>query len=69
MSAKPRDLMLVPDQSRKMLLLLEFRNNEIELLAKKRLPGVLGSSLVLVEYGLWGFQLVDGRHFVIELIR
>ncbi|MFC1665404.1 FG-GAP repeat domain-containing protein [Pseudomonadota bacterium] len=68
-SARPRDLMLVPDQSRKVLMLLEFRNDEFNVLAKKRLPASLGSSLNAIESGLWRFRLIDGRNFVIQLVR
>jgi hypothetical protein len=68
-SASPRDQLLVPDQARRVLMLLEWSPNQWQLIARTQLPGRLGSSLTPTDDGGWRFHLEDGRHFVIQINR
>ena len=68
-SAKPRDQILVPDQARRVLMLLEWSPNQWQLIARTQLPGQLGSSLTPTGDGAWRFQLEDGRHFEVQIDR
>jgi len=68
-SASPRDQLLVPNQARRVLMLLEWSSNQWQLVARAALPGRLTSSLTPSEDGGWYFQLEDGRHFVIRVNR
>jgi len=67
--ATPRDQLLVTDQSRRVLMLLEWSPNEWQIVAKAALPGALASSLVSSGDGRWRFRLEDGRSFEIQLDR
>jgi len=68
-SAKPRDQMLVPDQTRRVLMLLEWSPNRWQVIARTELPGRLGSSLTATDGGGWHFQLEGGRHFEVQIDR
>jgi len=68
-SAKPRDQMLVPDQTRRVLMLLEWSPDQWQLIAQTQLSGQLGSSLTPTGDGGWRFQLEDGRHFEVHIER
>ena len=50
-SASPRDRLLVPNQSRRALMLLEWTGSQWQEIARVELPGVLGSSLKPVRNG------------------
>ncbi|CAB1076445.1 hypothetical protein D1AOALGA4SA_4241 [Olavius algarvensis Delta 1 endosymbiont] len=68
-SAFPRDQLLVPDQARRVLMLLEWSSNQWLMVARAALPGQLGSSLTPTGAGGWHFQLEDSRHFVVQVNR
>jgi hypothetical protein len=68
-SANPRDQMLVPDQTRRVLMLLEWSPNQWQLIARTQLSGQLGSSLTPAGDEGWRFQLEDGRHFKVQIER
>ena len=68
-SASPRDQLLVPDQTRRVLMLLEWSPNQWQVVARTVLPGRLGSSLTPTGDGGWRFQLEDGRHFEVQIDR
>ena len=68
-SAKPRDQLLVPDQARRVLMLLEWSPDRWQLIARTELPGQLGSSLTPTADGGWRFKLEDGRHFEVRIDR
>jgi len=66
-SASPRDQLLVPDQARRVLMLLEWSPNQWQVVARTLLPTRLGSSLVPTDDGGWRFYLEDGRHFEVHI--
>lgn len=66
-TAGPRDQMLVPDQTRRVLMLLEWSPSQWQLIARTELPDQLGSSLTPTVDGGWRFQLEDGRHFEVQI--
>ena len=68
-SASPRDQLLVPNQARRALMLLEWSTGQWQLVARTELPGQLGSSLIPTGDGGWRFQLEDGRHFEVQIDR
>ena len=68
-SAGPRDQLLVPDQARRVLMLLEWSPNQWQVVARTVLPGQLGSSLTPTGDGGWRFQIEDGRHFEVHIDR
>jgi len=68
-SVKPRDQLLVPDQTRRVLMIREWAPNRWQLIARTVLPGQLGSSLSPTGDGGWHFQLEDGRHFEVQIDR
>jgi hypothetical protein len=67
--ATPRDQLLLPDQARRVLMLLEWSPNEWRVIARAALPGPLASSLMPSGDGRWRFRLADGRRFEIQLNR
>ena len=67
--ATPRDQLLVPNQTRRILMLLEWSPNQWQLIARTDLPGQLGSSLTPTAEGGWRFKLEDGRHFEVRIDR
>jgi hypothetical protein len=66
-SASPRDQLLVPDQARRVLMLLEWSSNQWLVVARAVLPGRLESSLTPTGDGGWRFQLEDDRHFEVQI--
>jgi hypothetical protein len=68
-SASPRDQLLVPDQARRVLILLEWSPNQWQVVARTVLPGRLRSSLTPTGDGGWRFQLEDDRHFEVRIDR
>jgi hypothetical protein len=68
-AATPRDQLLVPDQSRRVLMLLEWSPNEWRIVTRAALPGPVASSLVSSGDGRWRFRLADDRNFEIQLDR
>jgi hypothetical protein len=67
--ASSRDQLLVPDQARRVLMLLEWSPNEWRVVARTPLPGPLASSLMSSGDGRWRFRLEDGSHLEIQLDR
>ena len=68
-SASPSDQLLVPDQARRVLMLLKWSPEQWQLVAQAELPGQLGSSLTPAGGESWRFQLEDGRHFEVQIDR
>lgn len=66
--AQFRDRILIPNQSRQVLMMLEYIDKQFQILARKRLPGALQSSLVSIGKEHWRFQIHDGRYFEIKLV-
>ncbi len=66
-SAQPRDRLLVPNQTRSALLLLEFTPEGWHEITRSELSGVLGSSLAFLGKDRWGFRLENGKYFEINL--
>jgi hypothetical protein len=67
--ASPRDQLLVPNQTRRALMLLEWSPDQWRVAARAALPGPLGSSLAPTQDGKWRFHLEDGRHFAVQISR
>jgi len=67
--AQFRDWILLPNQSRRELMLLEYVDSKFQILARRRLPGSLQSTLVSIGKERWRFQIQDGRYFEIELVK
>ena len=68
-SATPRDQLLVPDQTRRVLMLLEWSPDQWQVITRTDLPGQLAASLIPMGDGGWRFHLEDGRPFVIQVNR
>ena len=66
-SADPRDQLMVPDQRRQTLMLLEWTPDGWNQIARTELPGQLNSSLKPTGEKKWRFQLKDGRHFEVRI--
>ena len=66
-SAKPRDRLLVPNQARRALMLLEWTDKEWQELTRIALPGELRSSLMPVDASRWRIRLDTGAHYEIRL--
>ena len=65
----PRDQFLVPDQSRRSLMVLEWRRNGWLKIAEVKLPGYLGSSLRPLGDNRWHFTLENRKAYEIQLSR
>jgi hypothetical protein len=61
--------MLLPDQSRRRLMLLEWTSQGWREHGHVELPGVLESSLIPVGLKQWRFQLNTGIYFEIHVIQ
>lgn len=59
--------LLLPDQSRRALILFQWSSNGMRDLARTNLPAPISSSLVPVSVNRWRFSLDDGRHMEIRL--
>jgi hypothetical protein len=66
---RPRDQLLVPNQSHRVLMLLEWTPDRWKLIARTELPGQLESELTPTGDGRWHFQLENGRHFEVKIDR
>jgi len=66
-SASPRDLLLVPDQERKILMLLEWSSDGWEIVDQTELPGILESSLIPCGDNCWRFRVTGNKYFEIQL--
>jgi len=67
--ATPRNQLLVPDQSRRILMLMEWTPIRWQVVARAALPGQLATSLISSDDARWRFRLEDGRNFEIQLHR
>ena len=68
-SANLRDQLLVPDQTRRVLMLLEWSPDQWQVIARTELSDQLGSSLTPTGDGGWRFHLEDGRHLEVRIDR
>ncbi|MBI9087337.1 MAG: VCBS repeat-containing protein [Desulfobacterales bacterium] len=66
-SARPRDRLLVPNQARRAMMLLEWSPDGWQEIARVALPGNLGFSLVPLDAGRWRFRSESGKYFEIQL--
>lgn len=66
-AAKPRDRLLVPDQRRRTLLLLEWTSAGWSRVSATPLPGRIASSLTPAGDNRWRFRVDDGRHLEVLL--
>jgi hypothetical protein len=66
-SATPRDRLLVPNQARRELMLLEWGDNGWQEHSRVTLPGELISSLIPVDVNRWCVQLDTGTYYEIQL--
>ena len=66
---RPRDQLLVPTQTRKAMMLLEWSPDGLQVVARVELPGRLASSLTPTDDGKWRFHVEDGRHFAVQIHR
>lgn len=64
-----RDGLLLPDQSRRSLLLLQWSAGALRELARARLPAPVVSSLAAVADGRWQFTVADGQRLELRLER
>ena len=60
-----RDLILAPDQSKRVMKLLEWRAGSIHEIAKVRLPGRVTSSLIRIKRNSWNLSLDNGYFYEI----
>jgi hypothetical protein len=67
--ARPRDWLLVPDQARRAMLLLEWSPDGWRTIARADLHGRVASSLIPAGDSRWSLRLHDGRQIRIELQR
>lgn len=66
-SGSDRDRLLVPDQSRRSLILFEWSPSGLRELTRVTLPAPVSSSLKSVSRHAWRFRLQDGRHMEVRL--
>jgi len=66
-AATPRDRLLVPNQARRALMLLEWTGRAWRELTRTTLPGELSSSLIPVAANRWRVRLDTGAHYEIQL--
>lgn len=67
--AKPRDQILLPNQARRRLMLLEWTSQGWREHSHVELPGVLESSLNPVGLNRWRFQLDTGIYYEVSVIQ
>lgn len=65
--AVPRDRVLVPNQTRRALVLLEWTPDGWYEMTRAELPGTLGSSLIPLTANRWRFRLENGKYNEIQL--
>jgi len=63
----PRDRLLVPNQSHRRLMLLEW-DNKWHMMASIELPDTLISSLIAVKENHWQFKLKNGKSYTLQLV-
>lgn len=68
-SANPRDQLLLPNQARRLLMLLEWTSQGWREHSHVDLPGVLESALIPVGLNRWRFQLDTGIYYEIYVIQ
>lgn len=66
-AAVPRDRLLVPNQARRVIMLMEWSPDGWREMTRVQLPGTLGSSLVPMGEGRWRFRLENGRFYEIQI--
>ena len=66
-SGSDRDRLLVPDQSRRSLILFEWSSSGLHELTRVALPAPVSSSLKPVSRHVWRLRLQDGRHVEVRL--
>jgi hypothetical protein len=66
-SGSDRDRLLVPDQLRRSLILLEWSSSGLRELTRVTLPAPVSSSLKSVGRHAWRFRVQDGRHMEVRL--
>lgn len=66
-SGNDRDRLLVPDQSRRLLILFEWSSGGMRELTRVALPAPISSSLKPVGRHAWRFRLQDGQHLEVRL--
>ena len=66
-SSSPRDLLLVPNQAHRALVLLEWSEDGVNELARIELPGRLESSLMQSGENRWRFRLVSGEFYKVSV--
>ena len=66
-SAHPRDWLLVPDQTRSTMLLLEWSPGGWQIKSRVALTGQIASSLVQSGENRWRLRLDNGKHIEIDL--
>lgn len=62
-----KDLLVLPDQAHRVLLLLEWRKNGLKEISKVELPNQLRSSLKIIKSNHWYFQLINGQVYELYL--
>ena len=65
--AVPRDLLLVPNQSRKVMVVLSWTPNGIEEVTRTTLSDYLATSLYKIEDRRWAFRLDNGVFYQIQM--
>lgn len=63
----PRDRLLVPNQARRTLMIVEWSNDGWHEITRADLPGTLASSLIPVGAGRWRFRLENGKSYEIQM--
>jgi hypothetical protein len=66
-SGSDRDRLLVPDQLRRSLILLEWSSSGLRELTRVTLPAPVSSSLKSVGRHAWRFRVQDGRHMEVRV--
>ena len=66
-SASPRDQLLVPDQARRAIMLLEWTPDGWQEITRVELSGSLGSALMPLQADRWQFRLENGNCYEIQL--
>ncbi len=67
-SARPRDRLLVPNQSRQVLMLLEWTRDGWHEISRIALPGAVASSLRPVSDGAWQCWLENGGYYEVRIV-
>lgn len=65
--AVPRDRLLLPNQARRVLMILEWSPGGWSEMTRAELPGTLASSLIPMGDGRWRFRLENGKSYEIQM--